>query len=337
MKIKEFTIEEGIIHVLDMNLDEPILNESYLDLSKEDINIFLIKHIEKILKDDELEEGECCNPPDYIGFIYEYLSNTTSLIDLSKNISCVLFDYIKEYDSYSCDLLFLKIMTEFGPCFIMIKLDYIKNYTHKIDYLNNKMIIDIISQSVSLPMNLQKSTKAFLLLKDFDNNMNVFILDKKKGNKGESSYFRDVFLRFKSMKGSYSQTKDLISSVEKWTRNNIKDDAEKAFGIREALREKVINEESLNISEIARDILIEDHEIESFRDFIQNRGVDGEISIDRDYVSKKYERIRLKIDKDIDLYIDRDSFYDINRFEVKRNGDGSLNMVIKYILNYNEK
>ena len=37
MKITEFKIEEGIIHVLDVNCDEPILNESYLNLSNEDI------------------------------------------------------------------------------------------------------------------------------------------------------------------------------------------------------------------------------------------------------------------------------------------------------------
>lgn len=50
MKITEFKIEEGIIHVLDVNCDEPILNESYLNLSNEDINIFLSKHVEKNFK-----------------------------------------------------------------------------------------------------------------------------------------------------------------------------------------------------------------------------------------------------------------------------------------------
>ena len=50
MKIKEFKIEEGIIHVLDVNCDYPILNENYLNLSNEEINLFLTKHMEKILK-----------------------------------------------------------------------------------------------------------------------------------------------------------------------------------------------------------------------------------------------------------------------------------------------
>lgn len=337
MRIKEFTIEEGIIHVLDVNLDEPILNEAYLDLSKEDINIFLIKHIEKILKDEELERGEFIETSDYLGLIYGYLCGDGALIDVSKRLSSLFFEYIKENDPYSCDLLFLKLTTEFGPCFMMIKLDYIKNYTHKIDYLDNKMIIDIVSQSVSLPMNLQKSTKAFLILRDYEDNMNAFIIDKKKNGKSINNYFKDEFLKFKTIKGSYSQTKDLITGVEKWTRQNIKDDAERAFSIREALKEKVINEESLNIADMARELLDGDHEIKSFMDFTENKGIDGDISINKEYVSKKYERIRLKIDKDIDLYIDKDSFYDINRFEVKRNGDGSLNMTIKYILNYNEK
>lgn len=58
MNIKEFSIEQAIIHVLDIGCDAPILNEKCLDLHNSEINLFLTKHVEKILKDDELSLGE---------------------------------------------------------------------------------------------------------------------------------------------------------------------------------------------------------------------------------------------------------------------------------------
>ncbi len=54
-------------------------------------------------------------------------------------------------------------------------------------------------------------------------------------------------------------------------------------------------------------------------------------------LKKKMKRTRLKIDKEIDLYIDDEAYHDDSKFEIVRNGDGSINMVIKNIKNYIEK
>ena len=55
------------------------------------------------------------------------------------------------------------------------------------------------------------------------------------------------------------------------------------------------------------------------------------------WVEKKLKRIRLKIDKEIDLYIDEEAYHDPTKFEIQRNGDGSINMIIKHVINYIEK
>lgn len=340
MKIKEFKIEEGIIHILDVNCDYPILNENYLNLSNEEINLFLTKHMEKILKDDELDLGQFCKEPEFILGVYRFLREEFSLIEVSKDISEKFFNILVEHGGgISCDLLFLKLKTEFGNALCMIKLDYMKNYIHKIDYVDDKMKIDIIPQYITLPSVSQRVNKACIFLRDLDDNFNLFFLDKSSTSvTKERTYFKDEFLNCERIYSNFSKTKDLIYFTEKWTRKNIKDDADKAFGIRELFKEKISNGDILNINSLAIDIFKDDKSsLESFIDFTEDNGIDGEIKIDKNYVLKKYERIRLKIDKDIDLYINKDSFYDINRFEVKRNGDGSLNMIIKYIINYNEK
>lgn len=338
LKITEFKIEEAIIHVLDVNCDEPILNESYLNLLNEDINIFLTKHITKILKDEELNLGKFNNENELLECVQGFFKKEIDLLEASKKIANNFFEIIRDnaYSS-SCDLLFLKLKTEYGYGLCMMKLDYMKNYIHKIDYVEDKMQIDIVPQFVSLPNSSQKVMKAVLFIDDIYNEFTILYLNKVIKNE-ESNYFLEDFLKCSKVYSDYFKTKEFISAAEKWTRKNVKDDAGKAYFIREAIRDKFTNEENLNIKDVARDIFKDDSaNIENFIDFVESNGIDGDLVVNKDYVDKKYERIRLKIDKDIDLYINRESFYDINRFEVKRNGDGSLNMTIKYVLNYNEK
>ena len=52
--ISEINILEAVIHILDVNSDEPVLNEFALDLNDE-IYSYLLKHIQKCLKDEELK------------------------------------------------------------------------------------------------------------------------------------------------------------------------------------------------------------------------------------------------------------------------------------------
>jgi len=76
---------------------------------------------------------------------------------------------------------------------------------------------------------------------------------------------------------------------------------------------------------------------ENFRTFAIESGVSETVDLDKQWVEKKLKRVRLKIDKDIDLYISEEAYNDINRFEIERVGDGSINMKIKHIINYTEK
>ena len=39
----------------------------------------------------------------------------------------------------------------------------------------------------------------------------------------------------------------------------------------------------------------------------------------------------------LDLYIDQEAYKDASKFEIQRNGDGSINMIIKHVINYIEK
>ena len=46
---------------------------------------------------------------------------------------------------------------------------------------------------------------------------------------------------------------------------------------------------------------------QDFSTFIKGQGIEEEVSVDKAWVEKKLKRVRLKIDKDIDLYINEET------------------------------
>jgi hypothetical protein len=59
--------------------------------------------------------------------------------------------------------------------------------------------------------------------------------------------------------------------------------------------------------------------------------------VDKEYLEKKLSKLKIKVGSDIDLSIANEAYKDINKFEIKDNGDGSINMIIKNIENYVER
>ncbi|NRT76327.1 hypothetical protein BJV41_000809 [Clostridium beijerinckii] len=76
---------------------------------------------------------------------------------------------------------------------------------------------------------------------------------------------------------------------------------------------------------------------EDFTSYIKQQGLNDEVLVDKTWVEKKLKRTRLNIDKQIDLYINEDVYHDSSKFEIVPNGDGTINMVIKNVINYIEK
>ena len=125
-------------------------------------------------------------------------------------------------------------------------------------------------------------------------------------------------------------TKTFLKAAETWTRSNITENADEA--------EKIREEDSINIQEISNELFKEDlTKKQDFEIFMKGNGLEEEVAVDKAWVEKKLKRIRLKIDKDIDLYINEDAYHDNSKFEIQRNGDGSINMIIKHVINYIEK
>ena len=133
-------------------------------------------------------------------------------------------------------------------------------------------------------------------------------------------------------------TKSFVKAAETWTRNNLKEDAHEAERVRTTIKKALREEDNLDVKALSENLFMDQQEAQQdFVQFVTAKGVNENVFVDKEWVEKKLQRIRLKIDKDIDLYINEEAYHDERRFEIQRNGDGSINMIIKHVLNYQEK
>lgn len=342
--VKEININEAVIHVLDSNSDDPILNEFGLDLNEE-IYGFLLKHIQKAFKDEELKYAVYNQERNIVREIsQEYLNGHSNLLEVSKELARQMFVLIKSKGNIpSCDLIVVSISTEFGPMLAILKMDYIKNYMHTIDFIDSKVGINIIPQFTGLPGSGQKIQKcAFIKPLRTENEFDLMVIDKQKKSKDSdeygSNYFIENYLGCTIVDNDRDMTKNFLNTAENWTRNNLAENADKAEKIRTAVKKKLKEEDSIDIKEFSQEIFKDQEEIqENFIQFAKEQGVVENVNIDKEWVEKKLRRIRLKIDSDIDLYLNEDVYHDFERFEIKRNGDGSINIIVKHVRNYVEK
>ena len=343
--INDINIQEAIIHILDNNSDEPILNEYKLDLN-EDIYKFLYKHIEKCLKDEELKTAVFNSERNIVKeIVQDYLNGIDNdMVSLSKELTRQLFVIMKgNINIPSCDLVVVSLVTDQGPLIGILKMDYVKNFTHQVDFVGDKIGIGIVPQAAGLPASSQRIQKAAFIKpiregKRFD----LWVIDKHKKTKDDeeygTNYFLNSFLGCTIVANKRDMTKTFLKATEAWTRKNITEDADKAERIRTTIKSKLKEEDSINIDDISTELFSEEpNSKEEFSTFVRGHVLENEVAVDKAWVEKKLKRIRLKIDKEIDLYIDEEAYYDPAKFEIQRNGDGSINMIIKHVINYIEK
>lgn len=342
--IKEINIMEAVIHILDNNSDEPVLNEYSLELNEDTYN-FLLKHLERCFKDEELKYAKFNSGRSIVKEIsQEYLNGENTLIEVSKELANQLFHQMKGNGNIpSCDLLIISIVTEYGPMLVILKMDYVKNFTHKIDFIENKIGINIIPQSAGLPSSSQRIQKgAFIKPIKEDQEFNLMVIDKQSKAKEKeeygSNYFINNYLGCTPIANERDMTKTFLNAAENFTRNHVTEDAVKAETIRTAVKKSLREDEIIDVEKISDNLFGEDPVNKArFKEFVTAQGIEDEVKVDKEWVEKKLKRVRLKIDRDIDLYLNEEAYHDTDRFEIQRNGDGSINIVLKHIMNYIEK
>lgn len=340
--INDVSINEAVIHVLDNNSDEVIFDDIGLTLSDETYE-YILRHVKRCLKDEELKYAVFNSERNKVKELgEEYLSGKGGLIPVSKELASQLFAIMKSKGNVpSCDLLVVSISTEYGPMLSILKMDYVKNYTHSIDVVEDKVGINIIPQFIGLPSSGQRIQKCAFLKPASDDKFDLMVIDKQPKKEDEdygSNYFVGNYLNCTIISNERDLTKSFVKAAEKWTQSNLKDNADEAEKIRSSIKRKLKEDDTIDVEQFSQEIFNGNEEAsQNFSQFVKEQGVQEKVDVDKQWVETKLNRIRLKIDKDIDIYINTEAYNDSSRFEITRNGDGTINMIIKHVRNYIEK
>lgn len=335
--IKAIEILRGIVYIMDKNMGEPLLSDLELHLDDETIE-FLSRHIMRCSAD---EESKCAvfndEQNEIKEIVWDILGNSEVFLEKSKEIARHYYGFMmNNSEESSGDLIVCVFKCEFGVSLGIIKLDYNKTYTHNIDYVEDKMAITIQTQMIGIPGPGQKIQKGAII--NFDNgDFQVLILDRDIKKGGGSSLLE--FLRCSIISDKRDNTKNILNTSEKWIRDTLTDDADTAEKVRRTVTKALKSDDVVNVETIAHYAFDNKQELkDEYLNSLRNAGIEEqEIAIDREWAEKKLNRKKLKIDKDIEIYINSMAYEDSDRFEIKRNGDGTINILIKHVRNYIEK
>lgn len=341
----EIEIKKAIIHVLDKESSEPLLNDYEIELT-EDITVFLGKHIIRSLGDDDSRKGifkegrniimEVCRR------IYE---EPVYFVEGSKEIARQLFKAMKTNSSISStDLVVCHYSSSEGEEMVAIlKMDYTVSFIHDIEVIDDKYKISIKKQDVSLPGLGQRIQKCvFINCLSHYSDYHMVILDNQINSKNEepvAQFFLQTFLGGELVLDSKACTKMFKKETENWIREKTKEGEAFPEQIRDIVNDVIRSEEDINLEEFSTKVFQNKLDLrEDYISSIKEKGLTTEsFQVDREWVEKKLCKIRLKTDSNIEIVMDYSLFCDRDKFEIFNNPDGTKSIIIKSINSLLEK
>ncbi|OPZ89534.1 MAG: nucleoid-associated protein NdpA [Firmicutes bacterium ADurb.Bin419] len=336
-------IKRAVIHVLDKDSDEPLLNEFELDIN-EDIQFFLEKHISKSINDDDARKGKFKEGMNVVREVcYRSTSDSDYFLEGSKDIARQLFKAIKTNNSISStDLIICLYEDENVPAVAILKMDYTVSFIHDIEMVESKFKINIKKQDISLPGVNQRIQKcAFVLSPAVYNDHELIVLDNQIGKDADepvAQFFLHTFLGAELILDGKTCTKILRRETENWVRSKAKEGEAYAEEVRGFVNSAIHEEDEIDIEAFSNKVF--GSKVELRDDFVNNlkeKGLTHEkFEVDHEWVEKKLSKIRLKTNDNIEIVIDYELFGDRDKFEILSNLDGTKTIVIKNVSSLNQ-
>ncbi len=332
-------IHKSIVHVLDKNNDAPILND-YESRTSLEVDKFFQKIINKISKDDDLRKAEfndynhntiknCCE---------QIIYNEDTFLQNSKEIASYLFDTMKSGEEIdSCDLAICLYSVKDEKNIAIIKLDYKKLYTHSIEYMEDKFNIQIVSNEIGIPETGKTKQAALIGVSGINDEYHLKLLDKDAEKEQLETKFVVDFLNAKRVNDDKYKTKVFKTTAENWITNAICNDVKKAEDIRSILNYTLKEKETVDLEEFAEKSIGEPELKESFKEYMDEKGLGENFSIDKKWVEKKLKKRSIKTDNGFDIKGNLSDFEDPMKYSIRKNENGTFDLVIKNVSFYEEK
>lgn len=332
-------IHKFIVHVLDKNSEVPILNDFEGKISQE-VDKFFQKIIKRVSKDDDLRKGifkeyennvvkNCCE---------QIIYDESTFLENSKEIAAYLFDTMKiNAELESCDLAVCLYTVKDEKYVGILKLDYKRLYTHSIEFVDDKFNIQMIPNEIGIPETQRQKQCAIVGLTGINDEYHLRLLDKDAEKEELESKFISEFLNAEKIVDDKHKTKVFKNSAETWITNALANDIKQAEDVRSVLNYTLKEKEEIDLKDFVEKTIDNNDLKESFKEHMEDKGLDESFSIDKQWVEKKLKKRSIKTDTGFDIKGELSDFEDPMKYSLKQNTDGSIDITIKNIKFYEEK
>lgn len=332
-------IHKFIVHVLDKNSDVPILNDFEGKVNQE-VEGFFQKMIKRVSRDDDLRKAvfknymdntirKCCE---------QIIYDESTFVENSKEIAAYLFDIMKvNSDLESCDLAVCLYTVKEEKNIAIIKIDYKKLYTHSIEFVDEKFNIQIVSNEVGIQETQRIKQAALIGVNSMNDEYQFRALDKDSEKSGLPSKFIEEFINGEKIDDDKHKTKVFKTSADNWITNALANDIKQAEDARSILNYTLKEQQQLDVAEFAERAIKDDDLKESFKELMQDKGIEESFDIDKKWVEKKLKKRNIKTDNGFEIKANLTDFEDPMKYSIRKNEDGTVDIVIKNVNFFEEK
>jgi hypothetical protein len=328
----EIIVKKAILHILDNASQIPVLSNKELDLN-DDLQIYLSKHLSKILSDQNLKKASFIEDNNMILSLCKSLSEDDSnLINASAEIANTLFELMsKHIDIPAADIILTIFNLNNTDYLGLLKLNYKKAFTHWVNTIDNGNINSIIQHQTLLPLDNQRIDECFLVnLEDFS----LKIIEKQVEINGEKDYYLSkLLLRCTSELSNNSKLKIINKVTKDINKKYFDEDYEKAIQVKKAISDSLENTEKIQIQEVAATVFKESEDIQKeYIEEISKAGIkEQEIILPEKVIEKKFTTQKIKTDTGIEINFPIEYAENQDKIEFINNPDGTISIVIKNI------
>ncbi|HBH4023413.1 TPA: nucleoid-associated protein [Clostridioides difficile] len=332
-------IHKFIIHVLDKNSDTPILND-FEGRFNQDIEAFFNKKISKVSGDKDIRTAvfnnysnnlikKCCE---------QIIYDESSFLNNSKEIAAYLFDVMKLNATLeSCDLAICLYSQKDEKKVAILKLDYNKSYTHSIEFEDDKFNIQMSANEINIQETKTVKIGALIGLSGINDEYHLRVLDKDAEKEEANSKFVTEFLNATKIKDDKYKTKKFKSTAENWITNALGNDIKQAEDVRSILNYTLKEKHEIDINDFVDKAIKDDNLKDSFKEHMEEKGIDRGFNIYKKWVEKKLKKRSIKTDNGFEIKGNLTDFEDPMKYTVRQNQNGSIDIIIKNVTFYEEK
>ena len=323
-------IREAVLHIFDLNSNEPIFSFAGLDLTEKFTFDYLHAMIEKVEDSDNMKTGILLEDNPLIQPLHALQEN---FIEATKTLTEKFFSITKlNPEIPPADLLFVSFTLDEVPCLGLFKLNYSDSITHYVSYEEDTLTNQLIVNRSILPSARQAIQEGMIL--DL-NTMEYHVIEKKHmiAELAEKVfYFTELFLEDKPQ----PSLKENISIIKKAVQKTSKAFNDEEFQVladtKEALVHSMTEENAIDNKVIAETLYGNHHEKkEKFFEEIKELGYVDKAPAQVAVAGPKYSKQKFRLDNGIEISISIELYRDPDVVEFINNPDGTTSVMIKNI------